>query len=91
MSDRDVVHAEDRLFRFLQSLETKIPPVHGCHHNVTVARYGSDADGWEDRLALNVRGRTLWHTYWLDAGDIDNIEATIAFVMADIFADLWLQ
>lgn len=40
----------------LKALEKVFPPPPGQHHALTFCRYGSDATGWEDKLALRLRG-----------------------------------
>lgn len=42
------------LIDFLKALEEKFPPPKYCHHVICFARYGSDEDGWEERLALQL-------------------------------------
>jgi len=44
-----------KLMVFLKALEVALPPQPGQHHAITFRRCGSEKQGWEDRLALNIR------------------------------------
>lgn len=61
----------ETLLDFLKALEAAIPPPKGCHHALTFAQYGSDADGWQDRLALQINDAGRFHCFFIDPGDFD--------------------
>jgi hypothetical protein len=58
------------LLDFLKGLESVIPPPANCHHVITFAQYGSDQDGWEDRLALQVNVGGKFYCFFFDANDM---------------------
>jgi len=57
------------LINTLKLLEQSSPPPKNAHHAITYARYGSNEDGWEDRLALQVNVDGTFHCLFLDAED----------------------
>jgi hypothetical protein len=57
------------LLDLLRKLEELVPPPENCHHAITFARYGSDSQGWEDCLALQVNKAGQFHCFFLDDGD----------------------
>lgn len=59
------------LLTFLQKLEQLIPPPKGGHHSITYAEYGSDAQGWEPRLALHLNAGGFFHTLFFDDSDFE--------------------
>lgn len=73
------------LLETMKLLETIVIPPTGCHHAITYAQYGSDQDGWEDRLALKVLRDGRFHCLFLDDSDFDKtpaeLVADIAFVL----------
>lgn len=59
---------------FLELLEKRLPPPMCCHHSIHFAQYGSDATGWEPRLALSLHlaqadGSSTYSTLFLEAQD----------------------
>lgn len=57
------------LIEFLRRLEFLCPPPPNCHHAITFAQYGSDADGWEDRVALQVNINGTFRCFFFDEED----------------------
>ena len=69
----------EKLIALLKTLEEKSPPPAGCHHSITYNQYGSDADGWEDKLGLHVWIRPGFiKTFWLDEGDFEKTPEELA-------------
>jgi hypothetical protein len=62
---------KEELLELLRELERRIVPPPGCHHSITRAEYGSDADGWEERLALQVWLPTSTRIFFLDDRDFE--------------------
>ena len=58
------------LIEFLKMLEVAIPPPVNCHHALTYAQYGSDADGWQDKLALQINLLGEFHCIFLQEDDL---------------------
>ena len=58
------------LIEFLKMLEAAIPPPVNCHHALTYAQYGSDADGWQDKLALQINLLGDFHCFFFDEDDL---------------------
>lgn len=54
----------------LKALEFAVPPPPNCHHCVTYARFGSDAEGWGDRLALQINREGKFYCFFLDDLDL---------------------
>jgi hypothetical protein len=82
------------LLNLLKALEHKIPPIPAAgavadaHHAITFSQYGSDEQGWEDRLALHVRTQKSI-TFFLDDGDFEKpIDALVAEIVDEVFAGL---
>jgi len=73
------------LLETLKLLESIIVPPPGGHHSLTYAQYGSDEDGWEDRLALQVIRDGRFQCLFLDHSDFQKtpaaLVADIAFVL----------
>ena len=61
---------KQRLLNLLKRLEQVIAPPQFCHHVITYAQYGSDARGWEDRLALQVSVEGELMCFFLDDEDL---------------------
>lgn len=61
----------DKLLYFLKTLESEIPPASKCHHAITFAQFGSDSEGWEDKLALQISHGGAFHCFFIEAGDFD--------------------
>lgn len=68
------------LIEALKGLETAIPPSLNGHHAITFARYGSDEDGWQDKLALQVNENGVFHCFFLDESDLERTPAE--FILA---------
>jgi hypothetical protein len=60
-----------KLIVLLKELERALPPPPKCHHSMMYAQYGSDADGWEDRLLLQVNYNGMFHPFFLDEEDFE--------------------
>lgn len=58
------------LIDLLKGLEKAVPPPPRCHHAITFAQYGSDTEGWQDRLALQVNHEGRFHCFFLDDRDL---------------------
>lgn len=56
------------LMALLHALENAVPPPVGQHHAIYLARYGSEAGGWEPRLALSMAGPDK--VLFIDEGDL---------------------
>ncbi len=59
------------LIELLKGIEERVPPPPYCHHALTYAQYGSDQEGWEDRLALQINQNGVFRCVFLDEGDFD--------------------
>ena len=67
----------------LQLLDVKLPPPSRCHHSIHFAQYGSDHDGWSDRLALTLplqrpTGERTFLTLFFDPEDFQKESARLA-------------
>ncbi len=71
------------LLALLKGLEAAVPPPPNCHHAITYAQYGSNAEGWQDRLALQVNVAGTFWCFFIDDGD-DDPKAIIDFVVKDL-------
>jgi len=71
----------------LRALEEAVPPPPLCHHALTRARYGSDAAGWSERLALQVNVNGVFLCFFLDPSDLDAPPADLARVIAGLALD----
>jgi hypothetical protein len=60
-----------QILTFLKLLELAIPPAEACHHAMTFAKYGSEAEGWTDKLALQLNLRGKWVCLFLEDGDLE--------------------
>lgn len=63
------MNARQFLVEVLKGLEASVPPDPGCHYAVLFAKYGSDEDGWEDRLAVHMKHAGKMHTLFLEEAD----------------------
>lgn len=59
------------LIDLLKGLEDAIPPGTNRHHGITYNRYGSDQNGWSDRLGLHVWFGNHSQTFFLDDEDFN--------------------
>jgi hypothetical protein len=77
------------LIEFLKMLEVAIPPPENCHHAITYARYGSDADGWQDKLALQINLLGEFHCIFLEEDDLSlNAEKTVKEIERILFTPM---
>lgn len=65
------------LINLLKALEMAVPPPKNCHHAITYATYGSDADGWVDKLALIVNVSGKFFCFFLDEDDLANQSGSV--------------
>lgn len=72
------------LLVFLAQLEQLIPPPQHCHHVLCRALYGSDADGWSEKLALQVNDHGIFTTYFLDEDDLTKAPLYLAQAIRDM-------
>ena len=79
------------LINFLKAVEDAIPPPPHGHHAITYARYGSDAAGWEDKLALQIAvpsyigGNAVFHCWFLDEADLcEPLYSVIVKIVTDL-------
>jgi hypothetical protein len=70
----------NELLRFLQELERRIPPPANCHHTISCCRYGSDAAGWQEKLALQVNRDSVFHAFFLDEDDCRDLLRTLTVI-----------
>lgn len=61
-----------QLMAILKEIELRIPPPQDCHHCLTFSRYGSDADGWQDKLALQINRDGKFYCVFIDPEDFDH-------------------
>ncbi len=59
------------LLYLLKALEAALPPPNLCHHAITCAQFGSDTDGWTDKLALQINLGGVWTCFFLEQDDLD--------------------
>ena len=86
------------LIDFLKALEEAIPPPAHCHHALTYARYGSNEEGWKDKLALQINDAGVFKCFFLDDVDFSNsmpengfdliIQEIVTYIKSDIGAQL---
>jgi hypothetical protein len=76
------------LIRLLIELERLVPPPPLCHHAITYAQFGSDAKGWEDKLALQVNVGGVFHCLFVEEDDFDKDPARLAFEAAELLKTL---
>jgi hypothetical protein len=74
----------EQLLNFLKRLEEEMPPAPKCHHAITFCRYGSDDEGWSEQLALQINHEGRFYTFFLEEGDLEAPEETIAQIVRDI-------
>lgn len=74
------------LIDFLKQLESAVPPPPNCHHCLTYAQYGSDKDGWQDRLALHINVDGKFHCLFLDENDFAHGVAALVATVSGIIA-----
>ena len=72
------------IIAFLKRLEEEIPPPPFCHHCITYAQYGSDADGWEEQLAVQVNVGGVFHAFFLSEEDMEFSPERIASVLSQL-------
>lgn len=60
-----------KLIDLLRDIERCIPPPENCHHCLTFAQYGSDVDGWKDKLCLQLNIAGKFQQFFLDDEDFD--------------------
>jgi hypothetical protein len=72
------------LIDMLKRLEFLVPPPPNCHHAITFAQFGSEEDGWQDRLALQVNCDGKFHCLFLDDEDCHQEAIDIADEIADL-------
>ena len=60
---------KQQLLDLLKNLEAAVPPPQNCHHALMYSQYGSDEDGWEDKLALQINRSGRFQTLFLDEED----------------------
>lgn len=58
------------LIDVLKALEAAVPPMPGGHHAMAFAQYGSDADGWTDKLALHIHNAGRFLCFFLEDEDL---------------------
>lgn len=74
----------DKLLSFLKMLEEFFPPSQDVHHTLAYARYGNDAAGYEDKLALRLVIRNGVHVFFLENEDLENPQAVVDFLYHDV-------
>lgn len=57
------------LLEMLKAIEGAVPPPPNCHHAITRAQYGSDAEGWTDKLALQINRNGKFYCFFLESDD----------------------
>ena len=72
------------LIDMLKRLEFLVPPPPNCHHAITFAQFGSEEDGWQDRLALQVNRDGKFHCFFLDDEDCHQEPVAIADEVAEL-------
>lgn len=65
------------LIEFLKQLETALPPPPHCQHSISYARYGSDDQGWDDKLALNINDGGMFDVLLFDDDDFSGTPAQL--------------
>lgn len=55
---------------FLRELESLIPPPTGQHHSLRFAQFGSDSEGWVDKLCLEMRRSNGSDYFFLEDQDL---------------------
>ena len=92
MTTPRIILARDYLIQFLKALERLVPPDgEDAHHAITYVRYGSDEEGWEDRLALRPAIKLPGQreaVFYIDAGDFSKPPAVLARLCAVMVADV---
>jgi hypothetical protein len=74
-----------KLLQLLKGLEAAIPPPLNCHHVISFAQYGSDVDGWEDKLVLQLNQDGVFQQFFLDAADMEgNPQILIDYVQEQL-------
>ena len=72
------------LIDFLKRLEFLAPPPENCHHAITFAKFGSDEDGWQDRLALQVNCDGIFRCFFLQDEDFHQEAEDLANEVAEL-------
>jgi hypothetical protein len=79
------------LIDFLRVLEQRIQPPRNCHHVITYAQYGSDDEGWNEKLAVQVNDRGNFYAFFIDDDDFsappDALAEEIAMLHAKQLAE----
>lgn len=75
------------LLTLMKQLEALVPPPPRCHHAIMYSQFGSDADGWEDKLTVQVNMNGQFHAVFLDAGDFQKSAVELAEAIADSLAE----
>jgi hypothetical protein len=58
------------ILEFLLLLESTVPPPLNCHHVILAAKYGSDKEGWNNRLAVQINVNGKFQCFFLDDADL---------------------
>lgn len=60
------------LIEVLTGLEAAIPPPRLCHHSISAAQFGSDEEGWETRLALQINDNGVFRCLFITEDDFES-------------------
>lgn len=66
------------LLELLKAINGLLPPPGQCHHVMRFARYGCEAEGWKERLAMDLRVGDGWRTVFFDDDDFKQAPAELA-------------
>ncbi len=72
------------LIDFFKQLEAAIPPSPNCHHVICYAQYGSDEDGWEDRLAVKINQSGEILCFFIESEDEEKSVAELVRSFKDL-------
>jgi hypothetical protein len=75
------------ILQFLKKLEKALPPAPGAHHAITAALYGSDQDGWDERLALHLVFISESVTLFLEDADFSSGPDALVAAIVDCHAE----
>jgi hypothetical protein len=78
------------LIELLRAIEAAVPPPENCHHCITYAKHGNDADGWSEKLALQVNRGGKFYCFFLEEDDLPYDSANIQRVAEEIVEQLKL-
>lgn len=70
---------EQAIIEFLLKLEEKLPPKPGAHHSITAGRYNG-----VDYPMLTIVLPTGFQTFYMQDGDIEQMDKTIDFVISEL-------